>query len=306
MGFVNLLLAAGEAADSVAMSSVDAVDAVRSMAENVSKMTFADVSSWLMPMVVSVVSKIALAIVFYYVCRWIVKRVVSTLDKIMTKRGVDVSLARFIISLVTICSNLIIIFTTIGILGIDTSSFLAIFATAGLAVGMALSGTLQNFAGGVLILFLRPFKIGDFIEAQGFSGTVKEISLFSTLLNTIDNKMVIIPNGSLSTSPINNYSKESTRRVDWTFGVAYGTDFDHAKKVIEDELAKHPMVLQEQGLFVVLSAFADSSVNITVKVWCNAPDYFSLLFDINEKIYKRFAAEGIQFPFPQVDVHLTK
>ncbi len=306
MGFVNLLLAAGEVADSVAVGSVDAVDAVRSMAENVSSMTFADVASWLMPMMVSVVSKIALAIVFYYVCRWIVKRVVSALDKIMIKRGVDVSLAKFIISLVSICSNLIIIFTTIGILGIDTSSFLAIFATAGLAVGMALSGTLQNFAGGVLILFLRPFKIGDFIEAQGFSGTVKEISLFSTLLNTIDNKMVIIPNGSLSTSPINNYSKESTRRVDWTFGVAYGTDFDHAKKVIEDELAKHPMVLQEQGLFVVLSAFADSSVNITVKVWCNAPDYFSLLFDINENIYKRFAAEGIQFPFPQVDVHLTK
>ncbi len=306
MGFVNLLLAAGEVADSVAVGSVDAVDAVRSMAENVSSMTFADVASWLMPMMVSVVSKIALAIVFYYVCRWIVKRVVSALDKIMIKRGVDVSLAKFIISLVSICSNLIIIFTTIGILGIDTSSFLAIFATAGLAVGMALSGTLQNFAGGVLILFLRPFKIGDFIEAQGFSGTVKEISLFSTLLNTIDNKMVIIPNGSLSTSPINNYSKESTRRVDWTFGVAYGTDFDHAKKVIEDELAKHPMVLQEQGLFVVLSAFADSSVNITAKVWCNSADYFALLFDINEKIYKRFDAEGIQFPFPQMDVHLTK
>ncbi|MFI3279877.1 MAG: mechanosensitive ion channel [Rikenellaceae bacterium] len=303
MGFVNLLSAAGEAADSVAVSSVDAV---RAMAQNVSGMSYQDFAAWLTPLIVGVVSKIALAIVFYYVCRWILKRVVRALDKVMTKRGVDISLAKFIISLVSICSNLIIIFTTIGILGIDTSSFLAIFATAGLAVGMALSGTLQNFAGGVLILFLKPFKIGDFIEAQGFSGTVKEISLFSTLLNTIDNKMVIIPNGSLSTSPINNYSKESTRRVDWTFGVAYGTDFDHAKKVIEDELAKHPMVLQEQGLFVVLSAFADSSVNITVKVWCNSADYFALLFDINEKIYKRFAAEGIQFPFPQVDVHLTK
>ncbi len=303
MGFVNLLSAAGEAADSVSVSSVDAV---RTMAQNVSGMSYQDLAAWLTPLIVGVVSKIALAIVFYYVCRWILKRIVRALDKVMTKRGVDVSLAKFIISLVSICSNLIIIFTTIGILGIDTSSFLAIFASAGLAVGMALSGTLQNFAGGVLILFLKPFKIGDFIEAQGFSGTVKEISLFSTLLNTIDNKMVIIPNGPLSTSPINNYSKESTRRVDWTFGVAYGTDFDHAKKVIEDELAKHPMVLQDQGLFVVLSAFADSSVNITVKVWCNAADYFALLFDINEKICKRFAAEGIQFPFPQVDVHLTK
>ncbi|MFI3265387.1 MAG: mechanosensitive ion channel domain-containing protein [Rikenellaceae bacterium] len=302
MGFINLL-SVTEPADSIAVNSVESVVA---LAQNVSSMSYVDIAGWLLPMVVSVVSKIALAIIFYYVCQWIVKRMVTILDKIMNRRSIDISLAKFIISLVSISLNLIIIFTTISILGINTTSFLAVFASAGLAVGMALSGTLQNFAGGVLILFLKPFKIGDYIEAQGFAGTVKEISLFSTLLNTVDNKMVIIPNGSLSTSPINNYSKETTRRVSWVFGVAYGTDYSHVKSVLEDELGKHELVLQDQGVFVALSEFADSSINISAKVWCNSSDYFTLLFDINEKIYKRFAEEGIQFPFPQVDVHLTK
>ncbi len=300
MSFLNLLSAAQEAADSTAVNKVTA------LAQSMSSMQPNELTMWLTRGAVAVVSKVATAIIFYVICRWIVKRIVKVIDKVMTKRGLDVSLAKFIISLVSISLNLIIIFTTIGILGINTSSFLAIFASAGLAVGMALSGTLQNFAGGVLILFLKPFKIGDFIEAQGFAGSVKEISLFSTLLNTLDNKMVIIPNGPLSTSPINNYSKEPVRRVEWGVGVAYGTKFEFAKSVIEDILSSHELVLQDKGLFVVLSSLGDSSVNITIKAWCNSADYATLLFDVNEQIYNRFNAEGIEFPFPQMDVHLTK
>lgn len=299
MFFLNLLEAT-EVADSTTVNKVYA------LADTISSMETSQLTHRVVNGAVDIVSKIAMAVIFYYICRWIVKRIVKVLDKMMSKRGVEISLSKFVLSLVSISLNLIIILTTISILGINTTSFLAIFASAGLAVGMALSGTLQNFAGGVLILFLKPFKVGDFIEAQGFSGSVKEISLFSTLLNTLDNKMVIIPNGSLSTSPINNYSKESTRRVEWVVGVAYGTDFDRAKSVIEDILSHHELVLQDQGLFIVLGALADSSVNITIKAWCKSSDYATLLFDINEKIYKRFNAEGIEFPFPQLDVHLTK
>ncbi len=300
MNFLQILSMAAQGADSTAMNTVT------SLTETIGGMSTDEITRWLAPVVVSVVSKIALAIIFYYICRWIIKRIVKTIDKVMTKRGVDISLAKFVLSLVGISLNLIVIFTTIGILGINTSSFLAIFASAGLAVGMALSGTLQNFAGGVLILFLKPFKVGDFIEAQGFSGSVKEISLFSTLLNTLDNKMVIIPNGSLSTSPINNYSKENTRRAEWTFGVAYGTDYDRVKSVLTDILSSHELVLQDKGLFVALTSLGDSSVNITVKAWCNASDLLALSGSINETVYKRFNAEGIEFPFPQVDVHISK
>ncbi len=300
MLFSKLLLATAEVADSTVISKIT------NLAESVSNMPTKELTMWVASGAANIVGKIVAAIVFYYICNWIIKRLVKIVGKTMEKRSVDVSLTKFTLSMMSISLNLIILLTTIGILGINTSSFLAIFASAGLAVGMALSGTLQKFAGGVLILFLKPFKVGDFIEAQGFAGSVKEISLFSTLLNTLDNKMVIIPNGSLSTSPINNYSKETTRRVEWCFGVAYGTDFDRAKSVIEDELKKHELVLQEEGLFIVLSALADSSVNITVKVWCKSANYAPLLFDINEKIYKRFNAEGIEFPFPQMDVHLSK
>ncbi len=299
MSLLNLLDAT-EVADSTV------VNKVAQLAESVGSMSTDELTTWVITSTVGVVSKVVMAVLFYVVCRWVVKRIVNVTGKLMERRGFDVSLGKFLQSMISISLNLVLILTTVSILGIDITSFLAIFASAGLAVGMALSGTLQNFAGGVMILFLKPFKVGDFIEAQGFAGSVKEISLFSTLLNTLDNKMVIIPNGALSNSAINNYSKEPTRRVEWCFGVAYGTDFERAKAVIEDVLSKHEMVLQDQGLFVVLSALADSSVNITAKAWCASANYVPLLFDVNEKIYARFNAEGIEFPFPQMDVHLSK
>ncbi len=262
--------------------------------------------SWGLKALTTAGTKILLALVLYIVGSWVIKRLTKITSNVFKRRNLDASLAGFFVSMIKISLTAILIFSVIGILGVDTSSFLAIFASAGLAVGMALSGTLQNFAGGVLILFLRPFKVGDVIESKGYTGSVKEISLFSTLLNTPDNKMIIIPNGELANGSITNYSKEETRCVVWTFGVAYGTEFAHVKPIIEDVLSKHNAVLSDKATTVVISELADSSVNITVKAWCNSADYWTVLFDINEQMYARFNAENVSFPFPQLDVNLKK
>ena len=177
--------------------------------------------------------KIAIALAVFFIGKWIINRIYHFISKAFIRRNVELSLRTFLLSLIRIILMLILIVIVIGILGINTSSFLAIFASAGLAIGMALSGTLQNFAGGVMILLFKPYKVGDFIEAQGYSGTVKEIQIFNTILNTPDNKTIIIPNGGLSTGSLNNYSKEGRRRVDWKIGIAYGDDFDTARKAIQ-------------------------------------------------------------------------
>ena len=173
-----------------------------------------------------------------------------------------------------------------------------------LAIGMALSGTLQNFAGGVMILIFKPFHVGDFIEAQGQTGTVKEIQLFNTIINTPDNKTIMIPNGGISTGIINNYSKENRRRVEWTFGIGYGDDYDKAKATIAELLEQDDRILPEPAHFIALSSLGDSSVNIVVRVWTSTDNFWSVFFDMNEKVYKRFAEVGLNIPFPQMDVHL--
>ena len=192
----------------------------------------------------------------------------------------------------------------IGILGIDTTSFIAVFASAGLAVGMALSGTLQNFAGGVMILIFKPFKVGDFIEAQGQSGSVKEIQLLNTVINTPDNKTILIPNGSISTGIINNYSKEATRRLDWTFGIAYGDDYDRARENDTRNARGRSPRTEESCPVRRPNSLGDSSVNILARAWVSSGDYWDLFFDMNERVYKRFAEVGLNIPFPQLDVHL--
>lgn len=287
-------------------STLTVGEKITSFTDSVSGMSSDELISWVVTTCASFGSKILLAAVIYFVGNWIIKRIVKVIKKVFEKRNVEISLNKFIVSLVKISLTIILVLTVIGILGINTTSFLAIFASAGLAVGMALSGTLQNFAGGVLILFLKPFKVGDFIEAQGFAGTVKEISLFSTLINTGDNKLVIIPNGGLSTSSINNYSKESVRRLQWTVGVAYGSDYDRVKVVIEDLLNSHKLILQDRDKFVALTNFGASSVDIVIRAWSASEDYWTVNFDINEQIYKRFNQEGIEFPFPQMDVNLKR
>lgn len=292
-------------ADSLAQA-IPTTDKVMNLIDTVKNMSGEEIATTVLSAVAEYGGKILLAILIYIIGKWIIGKIIKFLRKIFQLRNTDKSITKFTLSLVNIVLLIFLILTVIGILGINTTSFLAIFASAGLAIGMALSGTLQNFAGGVLVLTLRPYQIGDFIEAQGYTGTVKEISLFSTLLNTVDNKMVIIPNGGISTGIINNYSKETTRRVDWSFGVAYGTDSEKVKAVILDILSKDERVLKENDIFVALGELADSSVNFTVRAWTNAENYWDLYFYVNETIYKRFNDEGIEFPFPQMDVHVSQ
>lgn len=250
--------------------------------------------------------KLAIAILVFFAGKFIIKSLHSWIRKVMLKRETDPSLTSFILSLVKITLYFILVVTVIGIVGIETSSFLALFASAGVAVGLALSGTLQNFAGGVLILLLKPYKVGDFIEAQGFAGTVKEIQIFNTIINTPDNKAIIIPNGGLSTSSINNYSLEKRRRIDWTIGVAYGTDIDHARKVILDMLESEEKLEKTPAPVVWINELADSSVNLTVRAWVPTSEYWDVYFRLNEMFYKQLPEHGIEFPFPQMDVHLVK
>lgn len=349
-----------------------------------------DVLSKLANSVVEFTFKLVIAALVFYAGRYIIKKLYEVTSRVMVNRKVDKSLTTFVLSLVKILLYFILIVTVIGILGIETSSFLALFASAGVAIGMALSGTLQNFAGGVLILLLKPYRVGDYIEAQGYAGTVKEIQIFHTVINTADNKAIIIPNGGLSTGSINNYSLEDYRRVDWTVSLAYGDDYEKAREVIlemlaeeeaivkttiaadrqrralkiaEDkreaiieECARHPEdkacrelleetenpapekkrswmekmfgrkdgVVETEGQvfkqitvpsssdnierppFVGLNALADSSINLTVRAWTHSADYWTVFFKMNQRFYKELPERGFNFPFPQMDVHISQ
>lgn len=316
---------------------------------------------------------LGIAILVFYIGKFIIKKVYAVTDKIMTRQQVDRSLTTFILSLVRIVLYFILIVTIISILGIETSSFIAIFASAGVAIGMALSGTLQNFAGGVLILLLKPYKIGDYIEAQGFQGTVTEIQIFNTIISTPDNKSIIIPNGGLSTGSINNWSREDFRRIDWTVGISYGNSVEDARKKvlamfandrdivkttfadyrieraeeeakqITEEEAKeekieaerrkslwyrlfhrHHRRLREQldepmlptpiadrenldrSPSILLSELGDSAVVLTIRAWAKSKNYWDIYFKYNERFYNELPTCGIEFPFPQLDVHLPE
>lgn len=235
---------------------------------------------------------------------WLTKIITKGVGKSLERSKIDQSLIPFLRSLTNIIMKVLVGVTVMGMIGIQMTSFVAILGAAGLAVGMALSGTLQNFAGGVIILILKPFKIGDFIEAQGFSGSVKEITIFSTMLNTPDKKLVIIPNGPLSTGALINYSAESLRRVDWTFGIAYGDDVENFRRAINDFIAQDERILKDPAPFMGLSALADSSVNFSVRVWVDGPDYWDVFFGMNEKVYKNFSNYNLNIPFPQVEFNV--
>ncbi len=237
---------------------------------------------------------------------WITKLITKSVKKLMLKGEMDDSLVPFLSSLVSTVLKLLVVISALSMLGIEMTSFIALLGAAGLAVGMALSGTLQNFAGGVMILIFKPFKAGDFIDAQGYMGVVKEIQIFNTILTTGDNKTIIIPNGGLSTGAMVNFSTQSTRRVDWTFGIGYGDDADKAKEVLRALLDADKRVLQDPEPFIALSELADSSVNFVVRAWVNASDYWGVYFAMNENVYKTFEKEGLNIPYPQMDVHLDK
>lgn len=249
-------------------------------------------------------SKIIGALIVFFVGRWLIRKINRLVITIMEKRHVEASLFSFVKSLVGITLNFLLVIVLISQLGIETSSFIALFASAGVAIGMALSGTLQNFAGGVMILLFKPFKVGDFIEAQGQSGSVKEIQIFNTIITTPDNKVIIIPNGGLSTGIMKNYSKEPIRRVDWEFGIAYGDSYEKARSVLQNLIAGDSRILKDPEPFIALNSLGASSVNIVVRTWVNAADYWDVFFQMNEKVYKTFAQENINIPFPQMDVHV--
>jgi len=272
--------------------------------EQLSSLSLDTLISKLIDLSVSLGSKLLIAILVFFIGRWLIRKLNRIVVNLMTKKQVEASLFSFIRSLVNITLNFLFIIILISILGIETSSFIALFASAGVAIGMALSGTLQNFAGGVMILIFKPFKVGDFIEAQGQSGTVKEIQIFNTILTTPDNKIIIVPNGGLSTGITKNYSKEPSRRVDWEFGISYGDNYDKAKAVIERLLASDPRILKDPEWFIALNSLGECSVNIVVRAWVNAADYWGVFFDMNEKVYKTFAQENLNIPFPQLDVHI--
>jgi small conductance mechanosensitive channel len=248
--------------------------------------------------------KILLAVVVLIIGLWIIKAILNAMGKNMEKRDVDPTLRQFLRSLLSMLLKIMLIISVISMLGVEMTSFVAILAAAGLAVGMALSGTLQNFAGGVMLVIFKPFKVGDFIDAQGYMGTVKEIQIFNTILKTPDNKTIIIPNGGLSTSSMTNFSTEPQRRVDFTFGIGYSDDIDKAKKVIEGLIAADDRILKDPAPFIAVSELADSSVNFAVRVWADAANYWGIFFDMTENVKKTFDKEGISIPFPQTDVHV--
>ena len=224
--------------------------------------------------------------------------------KMLEKRKVEPSIQSFLKSIVNITLLVLLFLAVIGKLGIELTSFAALLASVGVAVGMALSGNLSNFAGGVIILVFRPYKVGDYIEAStGAAGTVTDIQIFHTVLTTPDNKVVFAPNGAMSGAVVTNYSRKDTRRVDFLFGVEYGTDFNQAKSIIMEVINQDSRILKDPAPFVELSALADSSVNITVRVWVNATDYWAVNFDMNKNVYATFNEKGISFPFPQLTVH---
>ena len=299
---LNYIMAqAAAAADSLANKV--SIDAAMS---SISALTVEEIVKYLTSAGLTIGATIIKVALIWIIGRWLSKRLVTLVKKLMVKKDTDASIQTFLVSLIDIVALIVLLIIIISVVGIDTSSFIALFASAGVAIGMALSGTLQNFAGGVMVLLFRPYKVGDYIEAQGQAGTVKEIQIFNTLLQTPDNRIIIVPNGPLSTGIINNYSREATRRVDFSFSISYGDDFELAKKVLMEIIEKDARILKTPEPFIELGKMNASSIDITVRVWCNAADYWGIFFDMNKSVYSTFPAKGLNFPDNTITVNMPK
>ncbi len=250
--------------------------------------------------------KFLISLAIFYICRWLLGKLLRVIDAVMTRREVELSLHRFILTAIKTLGYVLIFLIVVSILGFNSSSFVAVLASMGLAIGMALSGTLQNFAGGVMILVLRPYRIGDFIEANGVSGTVANINLFNTVIHTGDKKTIYIPNNSISTSIINNSSTSNTRRCSWKISVAYGDDYDAIREAMYAIIKRDGRALAEPAPYVRIDALADSAVVVEARAWVSNADYWGFYDDITEAFYKELPQHGANFPFPQLDVHLTQ
>ncbi|MEG1562573.1 MAG: mechanosensitive ion channel [Bacteroides sp.] len=246
------------------------------------------------------------AVIVFVVGRFLISLLKRFVNRLMERRKVEVSIKTFVQSLVNILLTILLIVAVISKLGVDTTAFAALLASAGVAIGMALSGNLQNFAGGLVVLLFKPYKVGDLIESQNVLGTVKEIQIFHTILATPDNKIIYIPNGALSSGVVINYSHQKTRRIEWTFGVDYGEDYTKVEAVIRGILAADKRILTDPAATVALGALAASSVNVVARVWVKSEDYWDVYYHINQTVYAVFNEKGIGFPFPQLTVHQAK
>ena len=247
--------------------------------------------------------RILIAVVVFIVGRFLISLLNKFVVRLMEKRKVDISIKTFVRSLVNILLTILLIISVVVALGVETTSFAALLASPGVAVGMALSGNLQNFAGGLIVLLFKPYKVGDLIESQNVIGTVKEIQIFHTILATADNKVIYVPNGAMSSGVVTNYSNQTTRRVEWIVGIDYGEDYEKVERIVSDILTADKRILADPAPFVALHALSDSSVNVVARVWVKSEDYWGVYFDINKAIYATFNEKGINFPFPQLTVH---
>jgi small conductance mechanosensitive channel len=245
------------------------------------------------------------AIAIFVIGKWVARKLANAVRRLMERGDSDEMLVRFVGNLVYFLLLTFVIMAAIAQVGIQTTSFIAVLGAAGFAIGLALQGSLANFAAGVLILIFRPFKVGDFIEGAGVSGVVEALHIFTTTLKTGDNKTVIVPNGDLASGTIVNYSTKETRRIDLVFGIGYGDDIDKAKELMRDEMDKDERILKDPAPTIGLAELADSSVNFVCRPWVASGDYWGVRFDLNERIKKRFDAEGISIPYPQQDVHIV-
>lgn len=310
MNFLDGILFAlfAEADKSAPLMVPDSVQKAN-FAETVRKLANLDVDQLLQNLLsesVWILIKVLIALAIYFVGRWIVRRIIHLLDAVCERRRVDVSLRSFLRNTVRVVFTLLLVLIVVSTLGVNVTSLIAVFSAATLAIGMALSGTAQNFAGGVMILLMKPYRIGDVISAQGQSGTVRDIKLFSTVITTADNQTIYIPNNSIATAIIDNYSKAELRRVDWTVGISYGDDVDVARKAVLAMLAADSRILKDPAPVVWVAALADSSVNLSIRAWVKNGDYWNVFFEHNEEFYKELPKHGLSFPFPQMDVHMKK
>ena len=246
------------------------------------------------------------AIIIFIVGRFIIKLINRLVASILQRRHIEISVQTFLSSLVNIILTILLIITVIGALGVNTTSFAALIASAGVAIGMALSGNLQNFAGGLIILLFKPYRVGDFIDVCGVQGTVSAVQIFHTILLTPDNKAVYLPNGSTSSSTITNYSREDKRRIEWTFGIDYGEDVNRARTAILSVITADARILPDPAPFVAVGGLSDSSVDIIVRVWVPTEEYWNVYYDMHQRVYETFNEQKINFPYPQQTVHLVQ
>ncbi len=296
-----LLLQATQAADSVQVAADKLIVQTIANAEGLDKLSL--ITKQLVGFGIRAGERILIAVIVFIIGRFLISILNKFIRRLLDRRKVDISIKTFIKSLVNITLTILLIISVVGALGVETTSFAALLASAGVAVGMALSGNLQNFAGGLIVLLFKPYKVGDWIESQGVSGTVKEIQIFHTILATGDNKVIYIPNGAMSSGVVTNYNTQTTRRVEWIVGIDYGEDYNKVEQIVRDILAADSRILNEPAPFIALHALDASSVNVVARVWVDNGDYWGVYFDINKAIYETFNEKGVNFPFPQLTVH---